>query len=495
MTCTNLRALQLRSLYIYYNRIRLSPLIHPTLTQALLYKWELTLHMASSSSKCSHLFLLLLLLSHTAFSGNIVTNLPGFSGDLPFKLETGYTSVGDVEFFYYFVHSESNPAADPLLLYLNGGPGCSGLNGFFYQIGPLKFDINNYTGGLPTLLYEPTAWSKTVNILFLDSPVGTGFSYATTTEAWNTTDTKSAEQAYDFLRNWLTNHSEFETNPVYIGSDSYAGIIVPILAANIFEGNAAGLKPIVNLKGLSLGCPHTDTIVETNAKIPFSHRLALISDAMYESAKDSCNQTYANVDSTHTECVEALGSITECIELINRQNVLDPNCALLSPKEKENVVSRSLRAIRGKFIQPLPRFGDLYCQNFQYLLSDIWTNYRSVQDALHVRQGMIPEFYRCNISLAYTVNVNSVLSYHQNLTTKGLQVLIFSGDHDMIIPHNGIEEWINSLDLTIDIDWRPWFTDGQVAGERVTHRRSTKERNVLTCFIDGFVTIHSRFYV
>lgn len=46
-----------------------------------------------------------------------------------------YISVGNVEFFYYFVESEGNPGADPLLLYINGGPGCSGLNGFFYQIG------------------------------------------------------------------------------------------------------------------------------------------------------------------------------------------------------------------------------------------------------------------------------------------------------------------------------------------------------------------------
>ncbi|XP_012093160.2 serine carboxypeptidase-like 7 [Jatropha curcas] len=415
------------------------------------------------STKCLQ-FLLLLLLSQTAFSGQIITTLPGFSGDLPFKLETGYTSVGDIEFFYYFVHSENNPAADPLLLYLNGGPGCSGLNGFFYQIGPLKFDIHNYTGGLPKLVYEPAAWSKTSNILFLDSPVGTGFSYATTADAWNTTDTKSAEQAYNFLRKWLIDHPAFRTNPVYLGSDSYAGIVLPILALDIIKGNTAGLEPFVNLKGLSLGCPHTDTIAETNAKIPFAHRLALISDYMYESAKISCNGSYADVDSANTECVESLDAITECVELINRQNILDPNCALLSPKEKEKMVRRSLRAMRRNFIRPLPTLGELYCHNFPYLLSDIWTNYRSVQAALKVRQAMIPEFHRCNISLGYTVDMDTVIPYHKNLTKTGLQVLVFSGDHDMVMPHNGIEQWITSLDLTIDTDWRPWFVDGQVAG-------------------------------
>ncbi|KAI3435053.1 uncharacterized protein J3R85_006471, partial [Psidium guajava] len=101
---------------------------------------------------------------------------------------------------------------------------------------------------------------------------------------------------------------------------------------------------------------------------------------------------------------------------------------------------------------------------FDYLLLDIWGDYPSVQDALHVRSGTVSEFFRCNISMSYTMNVNNVLDDHKNLTSLGMQVLVFSGDHDMIIPHNGIEEWINWLDLTVDIDWRPWFVDGQVAG-------------------------------
>ena len=50
-----------------------------------------------------------------------------------------YISVGEIEFFYYFVESQGNPGTDPLFLYLNGGPGCSGLNGFFYQIGMYFF--------------------------------------------------------------------------------------------------------------------------------------------------------------------------------------------------------------------------------------------------------------------------------------------------------------------------------------------------------------------
>ncbi|KAM5549725.1 serine carboxypeptidase-like 18 [Rosa sericea] len=428
---------------------------------------------SKASSLCLH-FLLLLLLSGTVLSVHWpVKSLPGYSGDLPFNFETGYISVDGIEFFYYFVESEGNPGADPVLLYLNGGPGCSGLNGFFYQIGPLKFNITDYTGGLPTLMYEPETWTKTASIIFLDAPVGAGFSYANDSAAWTTTDTLAASQYNDFLRSWIDEHPDFSTNPVYIGSDSYAGMNLPILAQDIINSNEAGVEPTIYLKGMVLSCPHTNTDIETNAKVIFAHRMALISDSMYESAKNSCNGDY--VDTTTAACTESLSAITQCIAEISVTSTLDPDCTFLSPKEKEEeeekeekAARRSLRQnpIRSSLSLPssITNQKDFYCHNFPYLLSDVWGNDEGVQEALHVRPGTVKIFFRCNVSLSYTVDTNDAVAYHKNLTDTGLQLLVFSGDHDMVIPHNGIEYWITTLDLTLDTDWRPWFVDGQVAG-------------------------------
>ncbi|CAK9154933.1 unnamed protein product [Ilex paraguariensis] len=82
--------------------------------------------------------ILLFLLSGMITSWSIVKTLPGYLSDLPFQLETGYVGIGEkdeIQLFCYFIESERSPKDDPLILWLPGGPGCSGLRAFFYEIG------------------------------------------------------------------------------------------------------------------------------------------------------------------------------------------------------------------------------------------------------------------------------------------------------------------------------------------------------------------------
>ncbi|TXG60909.1 hypothetical protein EZV62_012272 [Acer yangbiense] len=80
----------------------------------------------------------LVLLVIAVYGGNLVKTLPGYNGDLPFTLETGYVGVGqnkDVQLFYYFVESQKDPLKDPLLLWIAGCPGCSALASFLFASG------------------------------------------------------------------------------------------------------------------------------------------------------------------------------------------------------------------------------------------------------------------------------------------------------------------------------------------------------------------------
>ncbi|CAL5387368.1 unnamed protein product [Camellia sinensis] len=423
--------------------------------------------------------LLLLLLSHIAASSTIVTSLPGFNGTLPFSLETGYVGVGDmddVQLFYYFVESQRNPAQDPLMLWLTGSPGCSCLSAFFYESGPVYFEFEGYKGGLPTLRLNEHTWTQRANILYVDAPVGTGFSYSESQEGYYVDDYKSAKQSYEFLIKWLKSHPEFLENNLYIGGDSYSGIVVPMVVQEIIDGNELGRQPYMNLKGYILGNPVTDSYVDDNSRIPFAHRLTLISDELYRAAKASCNGDYVNID--NEDCELNMEAINELILDIKFAHVLEPYCGYASPRPHDRKWRQRSLKEHSKDPLRLQRIGPaFFCRDYLYVLSEIWANNEAVQEALNVRSGTTGVWQRCNGSLAYTEDVTSSIAYHQNLTAASLRALIFSGDHDMLVPHIGTQQWINTLNLTLSNVWRAWFVDAQVAGYV---RRFTKDNYALT---------------
>ncbi|XVF15405.1 hypothetical protein REPUB_Repub09cG0150300 [Reevesia pubescens] len=403
--------------------------------------------------------------SSPAVSFSTITSLPGFCDSLPFRLETGYIGVGDVEFFYYFIESESNPAEDPLILWLTGGPGCSALSGIFLEIGPLQFNMVEYNGSLPTFALNPYSWTKVANIIFLDAPVGTGFSYSRTLQGFMTGDTKFANDGYNFLRKWLQSHPKFIRNPLYIAGDSYSGKIIPIIAGAISDGIEDKDVLAINLKGYLIGNPGTDSKFDDNSKIPFYHRMALISDELYESAKRNCKEDYIEEDISNVKCANDLQAISKCTEHLNDGHILEPDCPSDAKASNSFVNNRKyFLETHEDYLRVPAEFPQFGCRNYNGYLCAVWANDISVQKALYIRKGTIKEWVRCSKSLLYDKDVESTVGYHLYLNTKGYRALIYSGDHDAVVPYVGTESWIKSLNFSIVDDWRPWFVDGQVAG-------------------------------
>ncbi|GKV00447.1 hypothetical protein SLEP1_g13133 [Rubroshorea leprosula] len=413
--------------------------------------------------------LLLLALTNVAAAGEAVKYLPGFDGELPFNLETGYIGVGESnasQMFYLFVESQRSPSLDPLMLWLTGGPGCSVLSAFFYEHGPVAFDYDNYNGSLPSLHLNSMAWTQGLNIIYLDQPVGTGFSYSLTDENYYVNDTKSAAQTYEFLRKWLLEHPQYLTNQLFIGGDSYSGIPLPIVVKNIFDGNKAGLDPYMNIKGYVLGNPKTDNYLDENSNLPFAYRLTLISEELYREAKLYCGGDYVNIDANNTACVTAIDEYEALVEQINLMNILEPNCQTATPKT--NAARRELE-VDPDVIRLAKLNGAYWCREYNYVLSGVWANDPRVRDALHVREHTKGVWNRCNSSIAYTKTVNSSVPYHRYLSEQSLLAMVYSGDHDFSVTHIGTQNWIATLNLTTYVDWRAWFVDGQVAGYTVEY--------------------------
>eukprot|EP00729_Bicosta_minor_P019937 gene19937-33852_t len=125
-------------------------------------------------------------IANAAIAADEITSLPGWEGDLPSKMYSGYLKVkgdlGNKYYHYWFVESEGNPNKDPVALWLNGGPGSSSLIGFFTENGPFMTNDNSLPPNaapsqVPTLFHRETGWQKAASYIFLESPAGVGFSY------------------------------------------------------------------------------------------------------------------------------------------------------------------------------------------------------------------------------------------------------------------------------------------------------------------------------
>ncbi|XP_078161754.1 serine carboxypeptidase-like 13 [Carex rostrata] len=396
-----------------------------------------------------------------------IDNLPGFDGPLPFALETGYVEVDEdkgVELFYYFVESERNPEEDPLLLWLTGGPGCSSLLGLAIEIGPLNFDLQNYENGLPSIYYKPDSWTQVSSVIFVDSPVGAGFSYSRTTEGWQTSDTETARRLLHFLYKWLEEHPKFKSNRLYISGSSYAGMIIPVLAVEIAiakESHGAQF----NLKGYLAGNPMTDIEgFDKNAKVPYFHGMGLISDELYESTKKICSGNYMSPSNIH--CAKYLDAVNEVTKDINMGYILEPYCGSVNSPRPDQIPSRTIE--RMSYIEEVPLGSSRLpkeCRDAKYQLSDFWANNGTVRDALGIRKGTIVDWNSCtNLDVPYTKDIHSAVPYHRIITNKGYPALIYSGDHDALASFISTQAWIRSLNFSIVDDWRPWYSGGQVAG-------------------------------
>ncbi|XP_077226861.1 serine carboxypeptidase 1-like [Tasmannia lanceolata] len=438
------------------------------------------------------LFLTLFRISKAAPENALITHLPGFSGTLPSKHYSGYVSIDEnhgKNLFYYFVLSERNPSEDPVVLWLNGGPGCSSFDGFVYEHGPFNFQAGKEPETLPQLHLNPYSWSKVSNIIYLDSPAGVGLSYSNNSGDYSTNDTKTASDTHSFLLKWFEQYPEFRANPFYISGESYAGVYVPTLASEVVKGIEAGLKPILNFKGYMVGNGVTDEEFDGNALVPFAHGMGLISDDLFKEVHSACEGSYWNP--ANDSCEEKLVLVEEDIGNLNIYDILEP--CYHSPKPRgitadkgrlptsfrqlgeterplavrKRIFGRSwpLRAnVRDGRVPTWPELGSsVPCTDDEVATS--WLNNETVRNAIHARQENVSGTWDlCTGRIEYDHDAGSMIKYHKYLTTRGYRALIFSGDHDMCVPFTGSEAWTRSLGYRIIDQWRPWFFNEQVAG-------------------------------
>ncbi len=124
-----------------------------------------------------------------------------------FNFYSGYVSVGSSKFFYWFAESARSPQNDPLVIFLNGGPGCSSVAGSLSENGPFVV-VNNGT----QISNRETSWNRLANILWIESPAGVGMSYTPgmpVNGTYSTDDHETARNNLLFLQGWYKKFPQF----------------------------------------------------------------------------------------------------------------------------------------------------------------------------------------------------------------------------------------------------------------------------------------------
>lgn len=185
---------------------------------------------------------------------HLLTSLPGWDGDLPFNMYSGYLDASDTSrHFYIYVESEEiDPSVAPISLWLNGGPGCSSLDGFWTEHGPFAIKRNL------DLELRPYRWNRLSNMLYMEAPVGVGLSYSTI-QNYNNSDDRTAVENEHALNEFFSLFPHLKTHDFYLTGESYAGIYVPTLAEAILDAEEAGTWDGPPLKGIAVGNGCTGT--------------------------------------------------------------------------------------------------------------------------------------------------------------------------------------------------------------------------------------------
>lgn len=433
-----------------------------------------------------------------------IDSVPGFDGDLPSKHYAGYIPVGTSgkRLFYYLVEAESDPSNAPVVLWLNGGPGCSSFDGFVYEQGPFNFVLDATNAGQRVkLVLNPYAWNKVANMIFLDSPAGVGLSYSQAgSKDYRTDDMVTAADAEEFLRKWFVRHSRFQGSEFFIAGESYAGVYVPNLARAVVEGNDRGSQPPINIQGYLVGNPVTDEEVDGNALPLFASGKALVSHALYEQLWRVCDGGNFWNASFGSSCDRGLDKLVDIVARLNVYDVLEPcytgpnfdhssSDSELKPMEQEGTglttMQKALKTHGRQWplLGAVPKVGQRV-HNWHSLgltppcldarAASLWLNDESVRAAIHAQpRRVIGDWTVCSNHLFYKRVIPSLIPIHKDLTQKrGLRALVYSGDHDMAVPHTGSEVWTATLlGGNETAPWRPWMVAGQVAGFVVDYGR------------------------
>ncbi|GER43899.1 serine carboxypeptidase-like protein [Striga asiatica] len=368
--------------------------------------------------------------------------------------------VGKDDYLAQKLNTINKPQNKPLVLWLNGGPGCSSIGfGQSLELGPFF----PQKGTKPELKFNNHTWNKAANLLFLESPVGVGFSYTnTTSDLSHLGDNMTASDSYNFLVSWFQRFPQYKSHDFYIAGESYGGHYVPQLANLVVEKNKIALKDhLINIKGILIGNAELDDETDQKGMIEYAWNHAVISDAVYDEIKKECDFSSLNLTK---ECNHGLDKYFDVYDIIDMYSLYAPVCVddnIGTTISKPSGVSRFLtKNIYGRR-RPLSGYDPC-----AFLYTDVYFNRADVQRALHANvTGLRYPWTSCSDAIEKWKDAPfSILPILRQLIAAGLRIWVYSGDTDGRVPVTATRYSLRKLGLRMKHDWTAWYTNNQQVG-------------------------------
>ncbi|XP_041826817.1 retinoid-inducible serine carboxypeptidase [Melanotaenia boesemani] len=356
----------------------------------------------------------------------------GLSGVLAEGKEAwDYVEVRDGAHMFWWLYYADSPSATyadlPLVMWLQGGPGGSGSGfGNFEEIGPLDRDLQA----------RKTTWVQSASVLFVDNPVGTGFSYTDRDDGFATDVATVASDMLLLLRRFFTQKPEFQRIPFYIFSESYGGKMAAVISLELTKAIAKGwLK--CNFAGVALGDSWISPLDSVMTWGPYLYTTSLLDDFGLADVNNAAEKVKQAVEQQQFLKATELWSVAETVVEQNTNGVNFYNILTQEPDEK--LVSSagldliSLQARR--HIRPLHRqsLSQLMNGPIRKKLAIIPQNVTWGGQAEDVFSNMAGDFMK------------PVVDVVDQLLAAGVNVTVYNGQLDLIVDTMGQELWVKQL--------------------------------------------------
>lgn len=350
--------------------------------------------------------------------------------------DSGYVPVGPNDgdnMFYWLFRSEKENA--PLVMWLTGGPGCASEVAVFMENGPYRFDENKQ------IVENKFSWHHAANMVYVDNPIGAGFSPAASEDDFATTEDDVAHGLHQFLKGFVKAHPEFEGRDFFITGESYAGHYIPAISYEIVEN---GSDIPLNFRGSAIGNGWVNPHAQYPAYAKFAYENKLVDEA------------------THAQMVE---DFKTCQQYVDEEPwyVAFPYC----------------QSIVAQVIGNPPRF-NVYnihegCEHpplcYDMSAETEFCNDADNQKQLHVKGN--PSWETCNMDVHsalmgdWTTNMGKKIPA---VLAAGKKILVYSGDYDYICNWRGGEAWTKVVEWERKDDfnmkeYEEWRVNGKGAGQ------------------------------